>query len=291
MRKYMINETYTASHGQQIFSVEKPFINESISVFLNGKLQTFGEDKDYITSRDTGRIAFNSPLLAGDIVSIVSNVASKRLNLEVLSTGRADKPNALYKKYGTVKRLKPNNKYEACICIGKELFKWTFVSQLNPLLSSAKKVWEDIGEFIEGFTDEYINSMLYRNSMGVIELIDELANQEDPVENVTYEIDQDGNYTFSSNAARDWVRYQTEINLIMNRYYGISLRYGSQEKEIGDIRIKKDVKLPYLDNLLDDLKDKWKEADDKIRGVNIVAYGVKAIDNYKYDDWARTTNF
>lgn len=291
MRKYSVNETYTASEGQQVFNIEKPFINDTISVFLNGVLQSFGEDKDYVTSQDTGRIVFMNPLDAGDTVSVISNVVSNKLNLEIISAGRADKPNALYKKYGTVKRLKPNNKYEVCIVINKEQFKWNFVSKLSPMFLTSRKIWEDIGEFIEGFTEEYINSMLYRNSKEVIELIDELANQEDPVENVTYSVDGDGNYKGSHSAVKDWVRYKTEIELIYARYYGISLRYGSQKKEIGDISIEKSTKLPYLDNLLDGLKKKFEDSDEKIRGLNVVAYGVKAINRYKYDDWARETNF
>ena len=291
MRKYSINENYTATEGQQVFVIEKPFINDTISVFVNGLLQNLGEDKDYLTVQDTGKVIFNRPLSEGDIVSVISNVASNKINLEIVSSGRADKPNALYKKYGTVKRLKENNKYEVHICLGKELFSWTFVSKLTPLFVSSKKIWEDIGEFIEGFTEEYINSMLYRNSVEVVELIDELANQDDAVENVTYEVDADGNYTTNYRAVKNWVRYKTEIDLIYARYYGISYRYGSVRKEIGDISIQKDTKLPYIDNLLDRVKDQWDEADATIRGVNVVASAVKASTNYSYDDWARETNF
>ena len=291
MRHYSINENFTATAGQQVFAIEKPFINDTISVFVNGNLQSLGEDKDYLTVQDTGKVIFHSPLDEGDIVSVISNVASNKVNLEIVSTGRADKPNALYKKYGTVKRLKENNKYEVQICIGKEIFKWNFVSKLNPLFVSSKKIWEDIGEFIEGFTEEYINSMIYRNSVEVIELIDELANQDEAVENVTYETDSDGNYTTVNRAVRNWVKFKTEIDLVMARYYGISYRYGSIRKEVGDISIEKSTKLPYIDNLLDRLKDQFEEADNTIRGINIVASGVKAIDNYTYDDWARETNF
>lgn len=291
MKKYSINENYTASKNQQIFEIEKPFINDTISVFVNGALKTLGEDKDYLTVQDTGKVIFNNPLNEGDMVSIITNVASERINLEVISPGRADKPNALYKKYGTVKRLKPNNKYEVNICIDKDIFKWNFVSKLSPLLVSSKKIWEDIGEFIEGFTEEFINSKIYQNSVEVIELIDELANQENAVENVTYEKDEEGNYTFSNRAVQNWVRYKTNIELIMARYYGISLKYGSIKKQIGDINIEKSVKLPYIDNLLDRFKDQFEEADNVIRGINTVAYGVKAGTTYSYEDWERTTNF
>ena len=291
MRKYSINEKYIAYKNQQIFNIEKPFINDAISVFINGNLQILGENKDYLTVQDTGKVIFNNPLNEGDIVSVISNVVSQRINLEIVSSGKADKPNALYRKYGTVKRLKDNNKYEVQICLDKEIYKWHFVSKLNPLFTSSKKIWEDIGEFIEGFTEEYINSMIYRNSVEVTELIDELANADEAIENVTYEIDADGNYTTTNRAIRNWVRYKTEIELIMARYYGISYQYGSVRKEIGDISIEKSTKLPYIDNLLDRLKDQYEEADNTIRGINIVAYGVKAIDNYSYDDWARETNF
>lgn len=291
MRKYSINETYTASEGQQIFNVEKPFINDTISVFLNGRLQTFGEENDYVTSQDTGRIIFRVPLEAGDTVGVISNIVSKKVNLEIISPGRADKPNALYKKYGTVNRLKMNNKYEVCICIRKDMFRWNFISKLSPMFCTSKQIWKDIGEFIEGFTEEYINDVIYTNSKEVIELIDELAAQEDPIENATYSVDKDGNYTGSISAVKNWVRYKTDIDLIYARYYGISLDYGTKRKELGDISIEKSTKLPYLDQLLGRLNKMFDLADETIRGVDVVAYGVKAIDNYKYDDWARVTNF
>ena len=291
MRKYSVNENYVASNEQQVFNIEKPFVNDTISVFVNGVLQILGEDKDYLTVQDTGKVIFNEPLSEGDIVSVISTVASNKINLEIISSGKADKPNALYKKYGTVKRLKPNNVYEVHLCLDKDIIKWNFVSHLNPLFVSSKKIWEDIGEFIEGFTERYINSMLYRNSVEVIELIDELANQEEAIENVTYEINEDGDYITTYRAIKNWVKFKTEIELVMARYYGISYRYGSIRKEVGDISIEKSTKLPYIDNLLDRLKDQFEEADKVIRGLNTVASAIKGGDNYSYEDWERTTNF
>ena len=291
MRKYSVNENYVASNGQQVFNIEKPFVNDTISVFVNGILQILGEDKDYLTVQDTGKVIFNNPLSEGDIVSVISTVASNKINLEIISPGKADKPNALYKKYGTVKRFKPNNVYEVQLCLDKDIIKWNFISHLNPLFVSSKKIWEDIGEFIEGFTERYINSMIYRNSVEVIELIDELANQEEAIENVTYKINEDGDYTTTYRAVKNWVKFKTEIELVMARYYGISYRYGSIRKEIGDISIEKSTKLPYIDNLLDRLKDQFEEADKVIRGLNTVASAIKGGDNYSYEDWERTTNF
>ena len=291
MKKYSINETYIALDQQRIFDIEKPFINDTISVFVNGILQTLGEDKDYLTVQDTGKVIFNNPLTEGDIVSVISTIASRKINLEIVSSGKADKPNALYKKYGTVRRFKPNNVYDVQICIDKEMISWNFVSHLNPLFVSSKKIWEDIGECIEGFTERYINSMIYRNSVEVIELIDDLANQEEAIENVTYEQDEYGEYTTTYRAVKNWVKSKTEIELVMARYYGISYRYGSVKKSVGDLEIEKSTKLPYIDDLLDRLKKQFDEADKVIKGLNIVASAVKASINYSYEDWERTTNF
>ena len=51
-------------------------------------------------------------------------------------------------------------------------------------------------------------------------LIDELANLEEPVENVTYETDSEGNYTTTYRAVTNWVKFKTEIDLIYARYFG-----------------------------------------------------------------------
>ena len=157
------------------------------------------------------------------------------------------------------------------------------------MFTSSKKIYEDIGEFIEGFTEEYINNKIYDNSLAVINLIDEL--KENDVENVTYEIDEDGIYTSKYSAVSNWVRYKTDIDLTMARYFGISYRYGTELKEIGDIKIEKTTKLPYIDNLLEALKKKFDAADEIIKGVNVVASAVKAGTKYKYETWDRETTW
>lgn len=292
MKSYSMNENYIASEGQQVFQSEKPFINATLAVFLNGNLQTYGEDKDYVTVQDTGRVIFNNPLSAGDAVAMISTVATERISMEIVSPGRSDKPTTLFRKYGTAQRFKSNNKYTINLMIDKEPVTWSFISHLNPMFTTSRKVWEDIGEFIEGFTEEYINSKIFQNSIDVIELIDELATQDNPIENVTYSTDhKTGDYIADNKAIKNWVRYKTEIDLVYARYYGISYRYGSVRKEVGDISIEKSTKLPYIDQLLGRLKDYFDEADKAIRGLNTVASAVKAINDYKYDNWARETNF
>lgn len=289
MKQYSINEMHTATQDQTEFRIDSVILGDTISVFVNGALKLLGEDKDYFIDKESCKIVFYSPLYEGDVVSIASTINSS--SSEVVSAGRTNRSNVLYKKYGADSLLKPNNKYEIHIGIGNENFRWGFTSKLNPFFVQPRKIWEDIGEFIEGFTEEYIASMIYRNSVEVVELIDELANTEEAIENVTYSVDNEGMYSTTHRAVTNWVKLKTEIDLIYARYYGISYKYGIVEKEVGDIRIRKETKLPYIDNLLERLKDQFEDADQTIRGLNIVVSAVKAIVNYKYDNWARETNF
>lgn len=81
---------------------------------------------------------------------------------------------------------------------------------------TSKKIWEDIGEFIEGFTEEYINSMIYRNSIEVVELIDELAAQQEAVENVTYKIEADGDFCMPMKATSSIRKWRRSASLFHN---------------------------------------------------------------------------
>lgn len=291
MKYYSINETITTKQDQNYIRINKPFINDITSVFVNGNLKAFGEDKDYTTIQDTGKIFFNEPLNENDIVQVVSNVLSPSINIEVVASGHADRKNTLFRKYSSEKRIKLNNIYNISLCIDKEFVDWSFASQLSPMFATVKQVRNQIGDFIKTIEDDQINEINYKNSIEVIELIDQLANQDDPVENVTYEQNSDGIYDTTYRAVKNWVLYKSCIDLIYYIYYGIAINYGSIKKQIGDITIEKSTKLPYLDQLLDRLKDLWDDADAEIKGINFVASFVKGIDLYKYDDWARDTLF
>lgn len=288
MKEYYVNSTYTAKDMQQSFKVGMPFVNDHISVFLNGELVSMGKDADYVTLPDTGRIAFNTPLTEGDSVSVVSVAQDSRLSLEVISRNSKSKREALFKKYGDERKLAYNNVYEVNIVINGEPVNWKFESKRSPFFASVKEIFMDIGEFIEGYTEKQVSDFIYSNSMQVCELIDSLAAND--INNVSYTVIEDL-YETNDRAVKNWVKYKTETDLIYARYYGISNRYGSIKKEIGDIKVEKSVKLPYIDNLLKRILDWYDEADQEIRGVNSVVSFIKAGNKYKYDDWSRTTLF
>ena len=276
MKEYSVTEQRIVKNKQEFTLEQNSKVN---SVLLNGVL--LEKDKNYSIKNDI--ISFTKPLNENDEVIFHNTVNT---NKRLISPGKLS--NSLYSRFTHNPTLNENNKYTVNIAIDKEDYSWQFNSKMNPMFTTSKRIYEDIGEFIEGFTEEYINSMIYNNSMELISVLDEL--QEEAVTNVTYSQDNDGIYTVSNRMGNNWVRYKTDIDLVLARYFGISYRYGTQSKEIGDIKITKETKLPYIDNLLDALKKNFKEADDYIRGGFAVTTVVKA-ENTTYDNWARTTTW
>ncbi len=255
--------------------------NNIASIFIN---DTLCSEEDY--SIKNNRVVFSNEINPSDIITLNYNIET---NGQLIGKG-SNNSNYLLNNYNSNVKLNENNKYKIGISIDKNIYEWEFNSKQNPMFISNRKIFEDIGEFIEGFTEEYINNKIYENSLAVIDLIDEL--EENGIENVSYTIDDNGFYTTKYKAVQNWVRYKTDIDLTLARYFGISYRYGTELKEIGDIKIQKDTKLPYIDNLLDMLNKQFKEADDKIRGVNSFISVVKAGTRFKYDDdWGRDTTW
>ena len=276
------NETQEEVEKEITFVQSSHNINNLTSLFVNNELKTLGEDY----SIEDDRVIFTDVLNDTDKISLIYNINTE----SNLISPKKNVNNSILSKYDSDARLASNNKYTINICIDKDNYTWSFNTKQNPMFSSSKKILEDIGEFIDGFTEEYINNVIYDNSVAVIDLIDELKEQD--IENVTYSKDKDGFYVADNRAINNWVRYKTDIDLTLSRYFGISYKYGSELKEIGDIKIEKSTKLPYIDNLLDMLKKKFELADDAIRGgENTVLGAVKGGSKYKYDDWARDTKW
>jgi hypothetical protein len=279
MKQYSVTESKTIKNNR----ISSDYGLDNItSIFLDEELLT--ENEDYLVKNN--KIVF-ADLPDNSNLTVIHNINTTK---KLINPGKSNS-NSILTRFNSDIKLNENNKYRIGIAIDKDMYEWEFNSKQNPMFTTAKKIYEDIGEFIDGFTEEYINSKIYDNSLAVIDLIDTLAAQETPVENVTYEKDADGFYTTKYKAVNNWVRYKTDIDLTLARYFGISYHYGSELKNIGDIKIEKTTKLPYIDNLLDMLRKQWDEADKVIRGTNVVVSAIKAGTRYKYDDWDRETTW
>jgi hypothetical protein len=283
-----------------LFKIGVPYSSsDKISVLLNNEQASFNIEQVNETDEEGNitntyeAVRVSNPLTQNDLLNVL--ITKESNTLSVLTSANVNKPNTLFNKYqpkDATGKLLQNNRYLIHLNIDGEIIESSFRTKPNPMFATVKQIREDIGEFIPDYTDEYIESVIYQKSINVIDLIDTLKNQDDPIENVTYDTEAGtGTYTTSDKAVKNWVRYATDIQLIYAKYFGISYNYGSIKKTIGDITIERNTKLPYIDQLLDWLKKAFDEADAIIRGINVVASFVKAKTKYSYEDWERTTNF
>lgn len=292
---YKIKANFIAQEGQKTFRLDRPFVNGTINVYVDGLLQSFGDKGDYVTMGDAGSILFQRPLKAGSVVQVISDYTVS--SIKVMSFGRRDCADALYRKYSSVEKLKFNNKYTVRTVIGGKEFTWSFKSKLTPLWCSIQRIHEDIGEFIQGFTDEYIENMIHRNSWELLDRIKDAVEEgsedlNEKAEPLTIANPLTGAYESTYLSANNWVRYKTEIDLIYARYYGISFNYGTKEKEIGDIRISNNVKLPYIDQLLDKLRKGLDDMEEDIFGAHMIAASFqKGRVKYDYETVARNVSW
>lgn len=279
-------ETYETVTPDKNLHILTPFLkpeDNSLSVFVDGEALS----PDEYTS-DEKSITFNEDVQAAHDI-ILSGTISRPNSTIVISPSKTNLPRAIFPKYAKENTLKLNNTYHFDITIDNEIYSSDYTTKRNPMFSTSKKVIEQIGEFIDGFSDDYIDSMIYNNSVAVISLIDELA--EEDISNVTYEHNVTTDlYTTDYRTVKNWVLYATCIDLIYARYFGISRNYGSIRKTVGDIDVEKSTKLPYIDNLLSKFRKLFDEADKIIRGFNTAVAFVKA-KQYTYEDWERDTKF
>jgi hypothetical protein len=292
MQSYIIKENFIAAEAQREFKLRKPFVEGSINVYVNEVLQSFGSTEDYITLSDKGIVIFTRTLDTDDKVTI----EGRETVTKILSYGKRDTIGAAFQRFSSISKLNFNNRYKIRIVIDDNPIEWSFSTVLTPYWTTIKKIQEDIGEFIPGFTDEYIASMIHRNSCELLKRIQEASESnsdglsESAEEAATANVDKE--YISKSRIVNNWVRYKTEIDLIYARYYGISFQYGTKEKSVGDIKIRNERKLPYIDNLLDKLNKYLKDTENAIFGsMNFAATFQKGSTNYDYNSIARTINW
>ena len=277
-----VKENFISSEEQTVIKTNRPFIDNTVDVYLNGEKKEY--NIDFTSNGEDSEIIFYESLPANGVIDVLST--SDDID-KVVSFGSKDTDNTLYKRYESDNTLKYNNKYKIHLVIDNQVYEYSFSSALTPMYSSSKKIFEDVGEFIDGFTEEYINSIIHRNSVEIVEKVN--AKIEDNADNIAIEntitADTDGYYDPQLNKLLNkWVRLKTDIDLVYARYYGIAANYGSQEKSIGDIRIAKDVKLPYIDELLKKLKKDLDDVEQKLFGTVIASTAVRAGNKYPYSE-------
>lgn len=257
MKGYYINERYVAYDEQQQFTLPKPYVEGGITVYLNGIPVQCGKEEGMYTEVDNYTIKFNEGLSEGSIVLIKSLYHSQHISIDVVSNNNYN-PNSIFKKYGTVEKLKLNEKYNMCIKLRGEYVNWSFATRLDPLLTTVRKVRLDTGDILESVPDGKILEVIYMNSKEAISLYEELDDDSIAEETIT---------TTSGypRILHTWTRYRTVMDLITAVYLTISGKYGTTAKKIGVIDISQTIKLPYIQEMLSRFKQKFEQADDALR--------------------------
>ena len=286
MKTFETSEIINVNSNDSIISPYLGIGQGNLSVFLNG--ETF---EDYTLNEKEVTINLNEPVSSYSELNILNNIEAQN-NAVIISKSKNDTPNAIFKKYSEENLLKKNNKYIFNVKIDNEDITSVFYSKTSPLLISVRNIRSEIGEFISDYTDQQIIDVIYNNSVDLIAKLNVIAESENEKDiTVTYEVDEDGNYTFSNpRAIKAYMIAKTCIDLIYSKYFGISARYGSIKKSIGDIDVEKSVKLPYIDNLLAKYKKMLEDALKVIDGYNVAVTAVRAGDN-TYESWERETTF
>lgn len=243
---------YFTEDGQTEIVLDTPYLLDgSLQVFLNGMLAVRGDD--YFET-DPTKITFSYQLAATDVV-ITQQQTVINQNITVINDSPKE---SLYKKFGEVETLLPNQKYTLRMKHMEQEFTSTFFTRLNPYYSNVPIIRTDLGGVIGDIPDDRIMMLIYNNSI--------LANNIASEENMALlEEEEKVPYVF-----KQYVRYRTELDLMMAVYLQLSGRQGSVNKILGELEIKRQYTFGSMDleAILDDLKRKLKEWEDLLRGKN-----------------------
>lgn len=161
------------------------------------------------------------------------------------------------RKYDGEQHLMNNQEYTLSIKLSNKTHTFKFTSKYSPLYSTSKIIKNDLLDIVESIDDDVINFTIWQNSI----LANEVANTEI----------KDGKIPFY---AKQWVRYKTEIDLVYAVYLAISGKSGSVSKKLGNMLIEKRYKIPFLKDMLSELKKKLGPFDKQLTGVKVVGRSV-----------------
>lgn len=250
-------ERFTALEDQTEFKLSQRYVpgTQSIFVYVNGVIQQPG---DHFTEKSDNVIELAEPCYKDDIV-LVSHLKQLTPGIKI-GTGDivGSKITSLFKRYSGEQRLMPNQKYTLSLHLLAKDFEYTFTSAYSPFYSSPKIIRQDLLTVLDNITDSTIEFHIWQNSKGI-------------ADEVTTYTDDDGNPLV---AAKNWVRYKTEIDLVSSIYMNIATNVGSVEKSLGEMKVSKSINLPYLSDLMSVLKSKLAKQEKLLTGVKSVGVAV-----------------
>lgn len=179
---------------------------------------------------------------------------------------------SLFKRYRKEERLVANRIYRLQVTLkGEKPYETHFTTVLSPCLATIKEIRRDTGKYTEEVSDEDILAWIYEMSRRVEDL------------------DREGTALDDAGLLKqqkNWVRYQTNCELIETVYLSLAKNYGTFKKTVGDLSVSNAQNLPALETLLKRFQQKADEAEALITGANSspVASFVKASNKHSYNE-------
>jgi hypothetical protein len=242
--------------GQTVIELSHPYVIDAseINVYLNGMLSVINED---YTEIDNLHVEFKYQLSMSDVVIIEHKVYFDDKLVTVI--GRKGK--ALYQQYGTTETLLKNQTYTLIFQHGVQSFTSKFNTMIDSLYAGIETIRNDLGNVLDGLADEsrilfliFENSILSKNiaSADNLTLLEQSVTDNTPVP-----------YVF-----KQYVRYRTELDIVMAMYLYASGRQGSESKALGQLKLNKQLLLGMtpLEPIMSDLKQKLKTWEKKLTG-------------------------
>lgn len=150
-------------------------------------------------------------------------------------------------KYGSQQRLHNNQLYKVRFKAKGVTKEFSFTGRYSPLYSTVRILRNDLQSMFDDLSDDVLNFSIWQTSL----LAQDIATEE----NFT-----NGTPSF---AVKQFVRYKTEYNILRRILLYLSTSAGSNTKTLGEFTITKDIKAPYVKDLLSVVQrdvDKWEAA-------------------------------
>lgn len=169
-------------------------------------------------------------------------------------------------KYGKQQRLLNNQRYSVKFKAQGVTHEFSFTSRYTPLYSTAKIVRNDLGDLLTNITDDTINFSIWQTSL----LVTEIATDDSFTNGVP-------NF-----AVKQYVRYQTEYNILRKILLILAANAGDETKTLGEFSVIKGTKAPYVKDLLGTIGAELKKWEAAISTPLTSRGATKALTNFPY---------
>jgi len=147
----------------------------------------------------------------------------------------------MVERFGTEIRLEENQLYTVTLAVKGQHKVVSFTSKYNPLFSTVRIIRSDFRDLFSTYSDDDINRLIHDNSKLAMELVLESGT------GVVIDLKADGGIPY---AAKQYVRYKTELDLATNLFLTLATKGGQEDKTLADMRISRKVEAPSFSNVL-----------------------------------------